>query len=227
MAMRRRWGVALGALAVLAIAAPVVWFVAIPAYRPALQPGERLGIDVSHHQGQIDWGTVSTGGIEFAYVKATEGGDHTDTRFAENWRGARAAGIERGAYHFFTLCTPGAAQGRHFLSVAPPESGTLPPAVDLELAGNCGDRPDRDAVMRDLDAFLSAVEDAWGRRVVLYLGADFEERYRVRDELDRPLWLRRLLRRPSDPRWVVWQLWGLSRLDGVRGRVDLNVMRHE
>ncbi|RYH05608.1 MAG: hypothetical protein EON57_07475, partial [Alphaproteobacteria bacterium] len=59
------------------------------------------GIDVSKYQGDIDWDTARKGGVSFAYLKATEGGDRVDQRFAENWRAARAAGMPRGAYHFF------------------------------------------------------------------------------------------------------------------------------
>src|SRR3954453_10276082 len=57
------------------------------------------GIDVSHHQGQIDWSAVKASGIQFAYIKATEGTEFTDATFAENWRNSNTAGIVRGAYH--------------------------------------------------------------------------------------------------------------------------------
>jgi lysozyme len=79
-------------------------------YRPALLPGERYGIDVSHHQGVIDWERVANDGISFAYMKATEGNEFVDERFADNWRGAANAGLDRGAYHYFPLCSPGAAR---------------------------------------------------------------------------------------------------------------------
>ena len=42
------------------------------------------GIDVSHHQGSIDWNAIAASGVEFAYIKATEGGDWIDHRFKEN-----------------------------------------------------------------------------------------------------------------------------------------------
>src|SRR5687768_1484289 len=62
------------------------------------------GIDVSHHQGAVDWKKVEAAGIDFAYIKATEGRDHRDPRFDANWRAAEGA-LARGAYHFFTFCT--------------------------------------------------------------------------------------------------------------------------
>ena len=64
------------------------------------------GIDVSHHQGSIDWSAVAGDDVGFAFIKATEGGDHIDRRFEENWIGAAKAGIPRGAYHFFTPMPP-------------------------------------------------------------------------------------------------------------------------
>src|SRR5688572_6854506 len=57
------------------------------------------GIDVSHHQGAIDWHSVKASGRSFAFIKASEGADFRDTRFSENWQRAREAGIFTGAYH--------------------------------------------------------------------------------------------------------------------------------
>lgn len=221
--MRRRI-VLLVVAATAVVAVGAWWFWWVPSWRPPLQGGERYGIDVSAHQGAIDWAAVAGDGIGFAYVKATEGGDFVDERFDESWEGAAAAGLDRGAYHFFTLCTPGDVQARHFLAVAPPETSALPPAVDLELAGNCSARPPVRAVGNELGRFLYTVEDAWGQEAVLYVGEDWEERYPGREALGRPLWLRRFLLRP-DGEWWIWQLHGRARVDGVDGGVDLDVMR--
>ncbi len=214
----------LGVPSLVLVVAAASWFWWVPNWRPPLRAGERYGIDVSSHQGPIDWEPVAADGIEFAYVKATEGGDFVDERFTANWEGAASAGLDRGAYHFFTLCTPGDVQARHFLGVAPPEPDALPPAVDLELAGNCSARPPERAVDAELTRFLLLVETAWEREVVLYVGNDFEEAYPGREELGRPLWLRRFLLRPSED-WWIWQLHGRAVVDGVEGGVDLDVMR--
>lgn len=217
----RRALVAVAVLAALVLGTAAAWVWWVPSYRPSLRERETYGIDVSAHQGSIDWRRVADDGIAFAYVKATEGGDHTDARFAANWTAARDAGIERGAYHFFTLCRPGEEQARHFLGVVPGDA-ELAPAVDLEIAGNCSSRPSRDDVRRELRAFLDAVEAAEHRPVVLYVGEDWRRRYPVED--GRPLWLRRILRRPGGD-WSLWQVQGRARVDGVRGGVDLDVRR--
>lgn len=214
---RRRWPwVVVAAVPALVGVAAFVWFVWLPQYRPSLREGERYGIDVSHHQGEIDWQRVADDDISFAYIKATEGGDWTDVRFVENWEGAGAAGLERGAYHFFTLCAPGDAQARQFLSILPEDDDALPPAVDLELAGNCSARPNNADVQRELDVFLRSVEEATGLTMVVYAGDDFEGRYPVREQLDRPLWHRRILRRPTVAGWVIWQVMGHAHVRGSR-----------
>lgn len=190
----------------------------------ALNAGESYGIDVSAHQGKVDWASVAKDDIGFAYIKATEGEDFVDDRFKENWQAVEEAGLDRGAYHFFTLCTPGENQAENFLRVAPPNPNALAPAVDLELAGNCSDRPPRSDVHKELRNFIGTVEGAWRQEIVLYLGNDFESFYEVRKAWDRPLWLRRfLLRRPGE--WAIWQLHGYATVEGVTGGVDLDVMR--
>jgi lysozyme len=213
-------------VALLATVTALWWFLWVPNSRPGLRPGETYGIDVSNHQGPIDWTRVAADDIDVAYIKATEGRGFVDAQFAANWRAAAEAGIARGAYHFFTLCAPGAEQAQNFLRTAPPDVAALPPSVDLELAGNCSARPSREELYRELDAFLDQVEHAWGRKVVLYVGPEWEQDYPVYDRGDRPLWLKKFWARPT-PDWMVWQLHGWARIDGINGGVDLDVVRRE
>lgn len=219
--MRKRLLVPLGVVVALALVAGGLWVWWVPHYRPSLRAGETYGIDVSHHQGAIDWRRVRADGIEWAYIKGTEGGDHRDPRFVENWFAAKDAGLARGQYHFFTLCRSGAEQAANAMLQATLDA-ELPPAVDLELAGNCSARPPREEVARELAAFLDVVEAA-GRRVVLYVGEDWRSHYGL-PEGDRVLWLRSVLRRPSGE-WGIWQVQGRARIEGISGPVDLNVMR--
>lgn len=201
------------------------WYGWWPNHRPQLEAGERLGVDVSHHQGPIDWPAVADDGIAFAYIKATEGATFVDERFAENWAGAAAAGLDWGAYHFFTLCRTGREQAENLLSTMPLDEPMLRPAIDLELAGNCASRPDQAWVDAQIDTFVEIVESATGQQVLLYLGPAFDARYGVTDRLDRPLWHRRLLFRPDRDDWWIWQFHFRASVDGIDGGVDLNVMR--
>jgi lysozyme len=214
---------ALAGLVLLGTVAALGWYVALPRYRPSLQPGEHHGVDVSHHQGPVDWARVADDGISFAYVKATEGETLVDPRFTANWTGAAEAGLARGAYHFFSLCSPGAGQARNYLATVPRDPNALPPVVDLEF-GACRRRPDRAVVQRELLTFVDLVERDLGEQVVLYVMRDFAENYPIPESLDRNRWERRLFRRP-DTAWTMWQVSPVARVDGVSGPVDLNVAR--
>lgn len=216
-------GIAVAAIAVLVGAGWLVVREREARYRPDLGPGERLGLDVSHYQGVIDWQRVANDGISFAYIKATEAGDWVDDTFARNWEGARAAGLEVGAYHFFTLCRTGADQAANFLRTVPPDAD-LPPAVDLEFPMNCSARPEPAALRTELAVFLETVEQATGRTALLYVEDEFDEVYGVLDAFPQPTWERSLRTRPSDSRWVIWQANDTARVDGVNGGVDLNLM---
>jgi lysozyme len=109
--------------------------------------------------------------------------------------------------------------------VAPATATALAPALDLELAGNCRDRPDAATVAHEVDEFVRVVEAEWGRSVVLYIGDDFEARYPTRQRAARPLWHRRFLFRPDVEGWIIWQVHGHARVNGISGEVDLNIGR--
>jgi GH25 family lysozyme M1 (1,4-beta-N-acetylmuramidase) len=70
---------------------------------------------------------------------------------------------------------------------------------------------------------VTAVEAGWDRQVLLYVGDDFEAKYRFQDHIDRSLWRQSFLRRPSGDDWALWQVSGFSRVAGPSGRVDLDV----
>lgn len=192
-----------------------------------LTPDEALGIDVSSYQGDIDWELVAGDGVTFAYVKATEGSGFSDTHFRQNWDGARAAGVTPGAYHYFTLCSPGADQAADFLAAAPPEDSALPPAIDLEFDGSCEERPEAAQAQAEIDAFTAVVEEAWGRRLVVYSSSDWREHYGLPMTDSRPDWLFSASERPSQEDWAVWQLRFDGEVAGISGGVDIDVARIE
>ena len=180
------------------------------------------GIDVSHHQREIDWRKVAADDVTFAFIKASEGGDHRDTRFAANWREAQAAGLKVGAYHFFTFCRSGRDQAENFLGTLGADKGSLPAALDLELGGNCNAKPEPSAIRAEIDDFLTRVERHTGKPVVLYVTPEFWDAYNQILPA-RPLWIRSLFRKPGQKGWSVWQYHNAGSVDGISGRVDLNV----
>ncbi|MDO5662412.1 MAG: GH25 family lysozyme [Brachybacterium sp.] len=191
-----------------------------------LEDGEELGIDVSAHQGTVDWPQVHDAGVRFAYIKATEGSNFQDDQFRRNWDGARDAGITTGAYHYFTLCSPGADQAHDFLAAVEPDDTALPPVIDLEFDGACDARPEAQRATAEIDDFIRIVEDAWGRKVVLYSSSEWREHYGLPDDRNRPLWLYDDQGRP-DGDWSVWQVRFDAEIAGIDGDVDLDVIRLE
>ena len=220
-----RWtAVVLTAATILGVAG---WLYAIH-WRPSEADYPRQGIDVSHHQGMIDWPAVARQRqVDFAYLKASDGADFLDPMFGLNWQGAGKAGIARGAYHYFSLCKPGDAQAANFIGAVPGDGNMLAPAIDLEFGGNCAARPDPETLLVELMVFIRAVEARYRQPVILYLTREFDAGYGISARVNRRLWLRSLVREPkwgARP-WSIWQASSFHAVPGIDGRVDWNVWR--
>jgi lysozyme len=216
---RRRIAVGLAGAIVLA---GVLGGAFVLTYRPDRARFPIRGIDVSHHQGEIDWRRVAGDGVAFAYIKASEGGDYRDPNFDSNRTGAERAGIKAGAYHFFTLCRPGRDQAENFLAAVGGQRSLLPPTVDLEFGGNCARRPDPEELARELGTFLDAVEKASAQSAIFYATDDFRDAYGSALP-ERRMWRRSLFMHPGDDRWIIWQYHNAGGVAGVSGPVDLDV----
>jgi lysozyme len=181
------------------------------------------GIDVSHHQGEIDWSRVKTSGIQFVYVKATEGTDFKDPKFVDNWSGAGAAGIKRGAYHFFRLETSGEKQASNFIATVPGDPDGLPPVIDLEFSGyNKDRRPPVQNFLRELSIFWDSLVTRYRKVPVVYTASDFQKHYLGQMPIEH-LWIREAITSPRRSPWTIWQFSSRGRVPGVPGFVDLNV----
>jgi len=220
--MERRWKLAIG-LAVFALAGAGGAYLYYKEFQPDRDRFVLRGIDVSHHQGVIDWPSVAGDDVAFVYMKATEGGDHRDREFSRNLVEANKAGLPVGAYHFFTLCRPGIDQAQNFIDAVPSNATSLPPVVDLEFYGNCSRRPSPEEIGDDVEAFLEIVEGRFKRPVLYYATNEFLAAYG--DALPpRRLWARSILREPDHDGWAIWQYHDAGRVDGIEGNVDLNVL---
>jgi lysozyme len=180
------------------------------------------GIDVSHFQGEVDWRAVAAAGMRFAFIKATEGLEDVDPRFAQNWQGSRAAGLLRGAYHFLHPNLDAKQQAAHFLSVVTLDDDALPPALDVEVTNGEGPA----ALTACIETWLQTVEAALGCKPVVYTDPWFW-RDNVGASLDSyPLWLACYAAQPEVPAsWQTWTFWQHSqsgRVDGIAGPVDLD-----
>lgn len=150
----RFWGVTLYSVDAAPVAAPPSAYVE--------------GVDVSHYQGNvIPWSQVATSGVQFAFIKASEGVGLVDASFARNWSATRDAGVLRGAYHFLRASADGTEQARHFLDVVKAR-GDLPPVVDVETQDGQGAR-----VFERVRAWLECVGSALGVHPLVYTSPGF------------------------------------------------------
>src|SRR5271154_7348916 len=125
------------------------------------------GIDVSKFQGDIDWKAVADGGVKFAWIKATEGGDRADEHFQANWEGAKAAGVPRGAYHFVYWCRPPLEEMSWFEQNAPVENDALPPVLDVEAtptSKTCHKHLTQEGAIANMKVMLEEMERHYGKR---------------------------------------------------------------
>ena len=225
---RFRFCLLLSAAALVAVAA-LVFFGVLPLNAPPENRYPVRGVDVSAHQGVIDWPTLAAQGVEFAFVKATEGSGFTDARFSFNVLQARNAGLRVGAYHFFSFESSGDAQADNFIAVVEPFAGMLPPVVDLEYyAGFFDDPPAAEPVRAELDALLERLRTHYGVQPILYVTEASYTRYiaGVPAYAGLDIWIRSVYRRPRLEGWTFWQYSNRARLDGYDGDeryIDLNV----
>lgn len=182
-----------------------------------------LGIDVSHHSGEVDWEQVVADGYAFAYLKATEGVDAADPKFAEHWARLGELGVARGAYHFYVTEDDPEEQARFFLSTVDHRPGDLLPVVDVELIGH-GTKPGlADRVRR----FVELVEAELGVRPMLYTQPNFWDAHLGEGFGDHPLWVAELqVATPRLPRgferWQLWQFQQDREVAGVEKGADVS-----
>lgn len=181
------------------------------------------GIDISAHNGVVDFQAVRASGVEFVLVKATEGNGFKDSRFVDNVREARRAGLKVGAYHFFRFDVPGVTQAINFMHSVRGRKLDLPLAVDFEEWTNPSSMPD-DTVSARLDEMLRRLQ-CNGYNVLIYTNKDGYERFVKGRFNDYPLWLCSFSRIDESGDWVLWQYSHRGEVPGVDGYVDLNVFR--
>ena len=222
-------------VACLAVAAAALLGLArykvIPVNQLFLGPDAVGGVDVSAYQGRSDMGRLAEQGVQFVYMKATEGSGFVDARFRENWEAAAEAGLPAGAYHFFSFESPGATQAANYIQTVGDLDGALVPAVDVEWYGPYwNERPKKADAVRELGALLDSLEERYGVRPLLYAHREVYEALLADDFADYPLWVSNT----AYPAWfdgwddwTVWQYFDRGELEGYEGgdhRIDLDVL---
>ena len=173
--------------------------------------------------------------IEFVFIKATEGSTIKDARFADNWENAKAVGLLSGAYHFFSFDSEGRTQAINFIeTVGPDLKGRLLPVVDVEYYGDKEQNPpEKEDVVRELRAFLEALEAEYGVKPLIYTSPGIYEKY-IKGEFDEyKRWMSSLYTPLSwnyKDDWYIWQYLNRGELRGYSGGeryIDLNVLNKD
>nr|HEX4314355.1 GH25 family lysozyme [Kofleriaceae bacterium] len=184
------------------------------------------GIDVSDYQGTIDWSAVAGDGIEFAFVRVSDGLDFPDSSFQDDWEGSRAAGVVHGAYQFFEPDQDPIAQADMLLAAAGPmQADDLPPVIDVEVT----DGLDSATVSAAVQAWVDHVQAAIGRAPIVYTGKYFWDDNVGADMATSPLWHAQYTSASCpdiSATWASWALWQYDdngSVDGIpAGGVDMD-----
>src|SRR3954451_15943778 len=203
---RRALALTLGALALASCAQPTGYYPLKTDAKPHANVARAHnlpvhGIDVSRWQGKIDWASVKSAGTKFAFIKATEGGDHTDPRCLENWHGAAQAGVPRGAYHFMYWCRPAHEQAAWFPHNVPNDSNALPRVLDLEWNGHsrtCPMKLPRETALAHVKLMLNEMEVHTRKRPIIYTDITFHRDVLEGELHDYPHWVRSVAAEPHE-----------------------------
>ena len=184
------------------------------------------GVDVSNHQGEVDWPQVAGAGFAFAFMKASEGVTFTDPFFAQNWERSRKQGLTRGSYHFARPnWNAPEAEAAKFVSVVANAGGLLPGdmvCLDMEDDGVAPGGMDlADWSLR----WLRAVEMVLGVRPVFYSGRWYLEPRGLwnNGELGAYPWWLAAYGEEAPPFARFWQHSSTGAVPGVQGNCDLNI----
>jgi len=196
-------------------------------------PGKYLvyGIDVSHHQGDINWKKVKSmvsndRRVSFAFIKATEGITRQDKHFSKNWKESRSAGIIRGAYHFYYPSRDARKQADNFIKQVKLEPGDLPPVVDIEHSNG----KSKKQICEGLKTFMDILEKHYNTSPVLYTNISFYYTYLADDFRNYTVWISGYhgedrFKEKFTEAWHFWQYSENGRIDGIKGEVDCNVFK--
>lgn len=192
------------------------------------------GVDVSAHQGEVDWKQVRSAGMEFAMIRLgyrgyTSGGIYEDEYATDNLRGARKAGLDIGAYFYSQALTPEEAreEARLCISILDGMALDLPLVYDWEYVSEEARTAnmDRQTLMACTRAFCQEVEAA-GYEAMVYFNPTLAESLLKLEELtEYPWWLAMYSNTMTYPHAVaMWQYTAAGQVPGIEGDTDLNLL---
>ena len=191
------------------------------------------GIDVSRHQGDIEWDKVAASGVEFAIIRLgyrgySEGVLQLDPSFEANITGALMNDIDVGVYFWTQAQTEEEAmeEAQFILDSIKPYKITWPVVIDIE-EGSSGDRTRHLTAAQRTDcvvAFCETIRKA-GHTPMLYSNIRwFMDELELERLMDYDIWFAQYYNRPFFPyAFQMWQYTSSGKVNGIEGNVDLNL----
>jgi GH25 family lysozyme M1 (1,4-beta-N-acetylmuramidase) len=180
-----------------------------------------FGLDISHHQGYIDWDSVAASKhpIQFIFIRATNGTRILDREFHRNWEESRGKSFLRGVYHYYRPSQNSTNQFNFFKSHVYLRKGDLPPVLDMEDNSWFG----RDNLLRGVKNWLALAEKHYGVKPIIYTNRDFYLRYfNTKDFKPYHFWIAAYSgrQRVADIPWTFHQYTEQMYVKGIEGKVD-------
>jgi len=196
---------------------------------PQLPEGfKSYGIDISHHQSEIDWNEFlaqNDSTIKFVYCKVTEGIQLIDRQWKNNHTRLYEVKIPHGGYHFFRPSADPAIQAKHFLSNYNHNETELPPALDVETEGKSDSE-----LIASMKIWLNIVEQKTGKRPIIYTSYSFYST-KFKHHFDNyKFWVANYSNKSHrflDEQIIHWQFSESGKVPGITGFVDLNYSKIE
>ena len=180
------------------------------------------GIDISSHQGKIDWEKVSSDkDIRFVYIKATEGSTYRSPHYPDNITEARRSGLLVGSYHYLTTTSPIDRQFKNFSTFALKNIQDLIPMLDVEVRGNWS----RSQLIDSVAKFCNLVERHYGVKPMLYSTMGFYNKNLTPHFNKYHLYIGRYSNEEPEINWegkyTIWQYSESGIIPGIDAYVDL------
>ena len=192
--------------------------------------GEIYGIDVSHHQGKIEWEKVKkwkNKEIAFVYIKATEGSTFVDETYQTNFNEAKKNDLLVGSYHYFRTSSSVKKQFENFIKNVDKDKQDLIPLIDVEEKKNW----DNNEFHRNFNEFLKMVEDYFGKKPIIYTVNSFYNLNLSGKYKEYHFLIGRYGENAPNMRdktsWTIWQFSETGKVEGIPKYVDIDVLNNK
>ena len=189
--------------------------------------GEIYGIDVSHHQGKIEWGKVKkwkNKKLDFVYIKATEGATYIDKKYKTNIKEAKENDFLVGSYHYFRTTSSIENQFQNFIKTIDKSEQDLIPLIDVEEKTNWTNKE----FHKNFKAFLNMVENYFGQKPMIYTVNSFYNLNLSGKYKEYHFLIGRYGENAPNMRdktsWTIWQFSETGKVEGIPKDVDIDML---